>query len=153
MPAPTSNGRTDTGLAVSLTTATVVLVLITAYIHLSLGGALFTLNALGYVALTTALVASWIPHPFVRRFAWLPRVGLAGYTALTIVAYLVMGPYFTLGWVAKGIEVAIIALLAADLMRLYGSPAGLVRAALASLRVGSRPAEGAGLGEPDRVGG
>ena len=85
-------------------------------------------------------MASAIPHPSSDRFAWLPRVGLAGYAATTIVGYLVMGPYFSLGWVAKGIEVALIALLAADLVRLYGSPAGLVRAAVGSLRPGSRPA-------------
>jgi len=139
MPAITHDRRPGTALAVGLTIAIVDLTLITAYIHLTLGGTLFTLNALGYAALATALVASAIPQPFVRRFAWLPRVGLAGYTAITIVAYLVMGPYFTLGWVAKGIEVAIIALLAADLVRLYGSPAGLVRAALSSLRPGARP--------------
>ena len=135
----THSTRAGTALAVGLTVAIVDLALITAYIHLTLGGTLFTLNALGYAALAAALVVSAVPHPFVRRFAWLPRIGLAAYTAVTIVAYLVIGPYFTLGWVAKGIEVAIIALLAADLVRLYGSPAGLVRAALSSLRPGSRP--------------
>jgi hypothetical protein len=139
MPATTRDTRASSALALGLTIAIVDLALVTAYIHLTLGGTLFTLNALGYVALAAALIASAIPHPFVRRFAWLPRVGLAGYAAVTIVAYLVMGPYFSLGWVAKGIEVAIIALLAADLVRLYGSPAGLFRAALSSLRPGAGP--------------
>jgi hypothetical protein len=139
MPATTQDARAPSTLAVGLTIAIVDLALITAYIHLTLGGTLFTLNALGYVALAAALVASTVPHPFVRRFAWLPRVGLAGYAAVTIVAYLVVGPYFSLGWIAKGIEVAIIALLAADLVRLYGSPAGLVNAALRSLRIGAEP--------------
>lgn len=136
MPATTHNGR---ALAVGLTLATVDLALITAYIHLTLGGTLFTLNALGYAALAAALLVSAVPHPFVRRFAWVPRVGLAGYTAVTIVAYLVMGPYFSLGWVAKAVEVAILVLLAADLVRLYGSPAGLFRAAMGSLRPGTGP--------------
>jgi hypothetical protein len=136
MPATTQSGR---ALAVGLTLAIVDLALITAYIHLTLGGTLFTLNALGYAALAAALLISAVPHPFVTRFAWVPRVGLAGYTAVTIVAYLVMGPYFTLGWVAKAVEVAILVLLAADLVRLYGSPAGLVRAALGSLRPGAGP--------------
>src|ERR671914_1076148 len=139
MPGTTQTGRGGTTLAVGLTLAIVDLTLITAYIHLTLGGTLFTLNALGYAALAAALVFAAIPHPFVRRFAWLPRVGLAGYTAITIGAYLVMGPYFTLGWVAKGIEVAILVLLAPDLVRPYGSPAGLVRAALSSLRPGAGP--------------
>jgi len=137
MPGTTPSGRAGAALAVGLTIAIVDLALITAYIHLTLGGTLFTLNALGYAALAAALVASAVPHPFVRRFAWLPRVGLGAYTVATIGAYLVMGPYFTLGWVAKAVEVAILVLLAADLVRLYGSPSGLLRAALGSLRPGT----------------
>ena len=137
MPGMTHTGRSGAALALGLTIAVVDLALITAYIHLSLGGTLFTLNAVGYGALAAALVASAVPHPLVRRFAWLPRVGLAVYTAVTIGAYVVMGPYFSLGWVAKAVEVAILVLLAADLARLYGSPIGLLRAALASLRRGS----------------
>ena len=137
MPAMTQSGRAGAALAVGLTIAIVDLTLITAYIHLTLGGTLFTLNALGYAALASALVASAVPHPFVRRFAWLPRVGLGAYTALTIGAYLVMGPYFTLGWVAKAVEVAILVLLAVDLVRVYGSPRELVRSALGSLRPGT----------------
>ena len=120
------------GLA--LTTAIVELTLTTAYIHLSLGGLLFTLNAAGYLSLAIAVaVGALAPHPFIRRFSWLPRIGLAGYTLATIGAYLVIGPYFDLGWVAKAIELAILTLLAADVVRVYGSPSGLVRAAIASL--------------------
>jgi hypothetical protein len=137
MPGTTRSGGAGAALAVGLTIAIVDLALITAYIHLTLGGMLFTLNALGYAALAAAVVASAIPHPFARRFAWLPRLGLGAYTAVTIVAYLVMGPYFSLGWVAKAVEVAILTLLAADLVRLYGSPNGLARAALGSLRPGT----------------
>jgi hypothetical protein len=137
MPGTTHTGRVGAALAAGLTVAIVDLTLITAYIHLTLGGTLFTLNALGYAALAAGMLAFAIPHPLVRRFAWLPRVGLVGYTAVTIVAYLVMGPYFSLGWIAKAVEVAILVLLAADLIRLYGSPAGLFRAALGSLRPGA----------------
>jgi hypothetical protein len=122
-----------------LLAALVELTLTTAYIHFTLGGLLFTLNAAGYAALAAAIVAvAVVPHPLVARFAWLPRVGLAGYTATTIVGYLVMGPYFSLGWVAKAIEVAILTLLAADIHRTYGSPAGLVRAAAESLGIQGR---------------
>ena len=92
--------------------AVVVLTLTTAYIHFSLGGVLFTLNAAGYAAFAVAMIViTAVPHPFIRRFDWAPRIGLVGYAALTITAYLVIGPYFTLGWVAKAIEVAIIALV------------------------------------------
>lgn len=114
--------------------AIVALTLATAYIHLSLGGVLFTLNALGYAALALAMIIiATVPHPLVRRFDWMPRAGLAAYTATTIGAYLVVGPYFGLGWIAKAIEVALLALLLADVLRAYGSPLGLVRAALGSV--------------------
>ena len=114
--------------------AIVALTLTTAYIHLTLGGLLFTLNAAGYVALALAMVViATVSHPLVRRFDWAPRVGLAGYTAVTIAGYLVIGPYFTLGWMAKAIEVAILVLLVVDVRRAYGTPAGLARAALASV--------------------
>ena len=136
MPGTTHRAHADTALAVGLTVAIVDLTLITAYIHLTLGGTLFTLNALGYAGLAAAVAITALPHPFLRRFAWLPRVGLAGYTAMTIAAYLVIGPYFTLGWVAKAVEVAILVLVAADLVRLYGSPTELFRAAVRSLRPG-----------------
>ena len=139
MPGTTPVGRAGTALAVGLTIAIVELTLITAYIHLTLGGTLFTLNALGYAALAAALALTAVPHPFVRRFAWLPRVGLGAYTVATIVGYIVIGPYFTLGWIAKGIELAILVLLAVDLIRLYGSPSAIVRAAIASLRPGAGP--------------
>jgi hypothetical protein len=52
---------------------------------------------------------------------------------ITIGAYLVIGAYYSLGWIAKGIEVAILTLLAADVVRVYGSPMSLIRAAVASL--------------------
>jgi hypothetical protein len=122
------------GSAIGLTAAIVALTLITGYIHFSLGGVLFTLNALGYAGLAAALAVGSIPHPFISRFSWLPRVGLAGFTALTIVAYLVIGPYFSLGWIAKAVEVGILVLLAVDVVRVYGSPAGLIRAAMSTFR-------------------
>jgi hypothetical protein len=117
-----------------LTTAIVGLTLATAYIHLSLGGLLFTLNGLGYVGLAgLVVIGAAAPIALVERFSWFPRIALAGYAALTIGAYLVMGPYFTLGYIAKGIEAAIIVLVTVDVVRVYGSPLGLVRAGLASV--------------------
>lgn len=119
---------------VLLTASIVALTLATAYIHATLGGVLFTLNALGYLGLAGLIViGAAAPVAIVERFSWFPRVALAGYTALTIAGYLVMGPYFSLGFIAKGIEVALLAVLAVDVIRVYGSPMGLVRAALASI--------------------
>lgn len=117
-----------------LTAVILELTAATAYIHFSLGGTLFVLNALGYVALGIGYaLATALPVRIVQRFAWLPRVALAGYALLTIGAYLAMGPYIVLGWIAKGIEIAIVGLIGLDLLGRYGSPSGLVRAATASL--------------------
>ena len=117
-----------------LTAAIVGLTLATAYIHLTLGGLLFTLNGLGYVGLTALIVIGAVaPVAVVERFSWFPRFALAGYAAMTIAGYLIMGPYFSLGFIAKGIEVALIAALVVDVVRVYGSPAGMVHSALASL--------------------
>ncbi len=100
-----------------LTGVILELTLATAFIHFTLGGTLFLLNAAGYLALGAAyLAAAALPMPAVRRFGWLPRTGLAAFASVTIVAYLVIGPYFTLGWVTKGIEVAIVLLVIADLL-------------------------------------
>lgn len=118
----------------ALTAAIVGLTLATAYIHSTLGGLLFTLNALGYLGLAGLIViGAAAPVAIVERFSWFPRLALIGYTALTIAGYLVMGPYFSLGFIAKGIEVALVALLVVDVIRVYGHPLGLVRAALASV--------------------
>jgi hypothetical protein len=100
-----------------LTGVILELTLATAFIHFSLGGTLFLLNAAGYLALGVAyLGAATLPIEIVRRFSWLPRVGLAAFASVTIIAYLVIGPHFTLGWVTKGIEVAIVMLVIADLL-------------------------------------
>ena len=117
-----------------VTAAIVGLTLATAYIHLGLGGVLFTLNGLGYLGLAALyVIGAAAPMPIVQRFSWFPRVALAGYAAMTIAGYLVMGPYFSLGWIAKGIEVTLIAFVAIDVVRVFGSPAGLVRTALESV--------------------
>jgi len=119
---------------VLLTAAIVGLTLATAYIHLSLGGLLFTLNGLGFVGLAGLVVIGAVSQiDLVKRFSWFPRVALIGYAGMTIAGYLVMGPYFSLGFIAKGIEVALIALVVVDVIRVYGSPMGLVRSALDSV--------------------
>ena len=119
---------------VVLTAAIVALTGATAYIHLGLGGMLFTLNGLGYIGLAVLyVIGAMAPSAMIKKFSWFPRVALMGYAGLTIVGYLVIGPYFTLGWIAKGIEVTLIALVAVDILRVYGSPKAFVRAALNSV--------------------
>lgn len=132
-------------LAATLLTAGIVaLSLATGYVHLTLGdtsslmGLLFLAAAAGYAVLAAAIVVGAAGRrPLVRRFSWAPRVGLAGLAAMTIAGYLAIGPYFTLGWITKGIELGIMALLAGDVVRVYGSASGLVRAAVASVLGGA----------------
>jgi hypothetical protein len=93
------------------------LTLATAIIHFTLGGTLFLLNAAGYLVLAIAYVLALVlPMRSVRRLSWLPPVGLALYASVTILAYLVTGPYFMLGWATKGIELAIVMLVVGDLL-------------------------------------
>jgi hypothetical protein len=83
------------------------------------------------------VIGSLAPVRLAARFSWFPRVALAGYAAATIAAWLVQGPYFDLAYLAKGVELTLIGLIAVDVFRVYGSPLGLLRAALSSV-FGSR---------------
>jgi hypothetical protein len=109
--------------------AIVALALSTAYIHSTLGGLLFTLNAIGYV---TAAVAIAIPLGLAIRFRWIVRLGLIGYALTTIVAWAIQGPYFQTAYIAKAIEVALIVMVAVDFARMDGSPITVVKREFAS---------------------
>jgi hypothetical protein len=109
----------------TLLRATIVsLTLATAYIHLTLGGPLFTLNAIGYVAGAAALIA---PIPIAVRYRWLVRIGLASYAAVTITAWVIDPIFYSTAYLAKGIEVVLIALLAVDFARRDGNPIDRIR--------------------------
>lgn len=126
--------RESHAFGAALTVAIVGLALTTAYIHFTLGSLLFTLNAIGYAGLASLyVIGSVAPFSLVARFSWFPRIALAGFAALTIVAWLVQGPYFGLAYFAKGVELTLISLIVVDVIRVYGSPFGLVRAAFASI--------------------
>ena len=62
--------------------AIVALALATGYIHSTLGGLLFTLNAVGYAVAAIAIV---IPLALAVRFRWVIRLGLIGYAATAIL--------------------------------------------------------------------
>jgi hypothetical protein len=109
--------------------AIVGLVLGTAYIHSTLGGLLFTLNAAGYLVAAVAMV---IPLALASRFRWFIRLGLMGYAAATILGWALQGPYYSTAYLAKAIEVALIALLAIDFVRFDGNPIQVVRREIAS---------------------
>ncbi len=114
---------------VAIRAGIVVLALSTAYIHSTLGGLLFTLNAVGYAVAAVAMI---VPLALAVRFRWIVRVGLMGYAATAIVAWAIMGPYFTTAYIAKAIEVALIVTLAIDFARHDGSPVAVVRREIAA---------------------
>jgi hypothetical protein len=114
-----------------LRAAIVGLTLATASIHATLGGLLFTLNAIGYVVLATAMVA---PLAVASRLRPIVRIILAGYAATTILAWAIQGPFYSTAYVAKAIELALIILLAIDFVRFDGSPVNLIRRELRSRR-------------------
>ena len=128
-------------LDVIIRIAIVGLVLGTAYIHSTLGGVLFTLNALGYVVAAVAIV---IPLALAVRFRWFIRVGLMGYAATAILAWAIQGPYYTTAYIAKAIEVTLIVLLAIDFARMDGNPVKVVKTELALLfsKLRRQPATG-----------
>ena len=121
--------------------AIVGLVLGTAYIHSTLGGLLFTLNATGYVVAAIAII---VPLGLAIRFRWVIRLGLMGYAATAIVAWAVQGPYYSTAYIAKAIEVVLITLLAIDFARMDGNPVNVVKSELALLtsKLGRRAATG-----------
>ena len=126
---------------VALRLAIVGLALATGYIHSTLGGLLFTLNAVGYLVAAVALV---IPLSLAVRYRWVVRLGLMGYAATTILGWAIQGPYYSTAFIAKGIEVALIILLAIDFARMDGNPITVIKGEIASLqaRFGRRSATG-----------
>ena len=113
-----------------LRVAIVALTLATAYIHLTLGGSLFTLNAIGYLVGAVAMV---IPLEIAVRYRWLIRIGLAAYAATTIAGWLIDPIYYPTAYLAKAIEVVLIALLAIDFARRDGNPIERIRKLLRRL--------------------
>jgi hypothetical protein len=113
------------GLAVR--TAIVALTLATGWIHATLGGPLFTLNAIGYLVAAAAMVA---PIGLAVRLRWFIRLGLIGYAATAIVAWFLTGPRYEVAYLAKAIEVALIALLLVEVRAYDGNPLRRLRRAI-----------------------
>lgn len=100
-------------------TAIVGLALATGWIHLTLGGLLFTLNGIGYGVAALAMVA---PIAIAIRFRWFIRLGLIGYALTAIVGWYVMGPRYDIAYIAKAIEIGLIVLLAIEVRAYDGNP-------------------------------
>ena len=135
----TGTSRQLSDLDIVLRLAIVALALGTGYIHLTLGGVLFTLNAIGYFVGAVAMV---IPLEIAVRYRWLVRIGLASYAATTIVGWVLDPVFYSTAYLAKGIEVALIALLAIDFARRDGNPIERIRDEIRSLTRPQGPASG-----------
>jgi hypothetical protein len=123
-------------LDVLIRSGIVALTIATGAIHLTLGGLLFTVNGIGYLVAAVAMV---IPLALAIRFRWLVRLGLMGYAATTIVGWYLMGPRYETAYIAKAIEVALIALLAVEFRRQHGNPVVVIRGAIRDLLGALRP--------------
>jgi hypothetical protein len=107
-----TSGRT---IELALVALIVLLTLATGYVHYIVGGIMLTLNALGYLGLALLVAGAAL---FYRRLLPMVLVVTAAYAVVTILGWLVMGPYYDVAYLAKAIEVALIATIAVTLWRL-----------------------------------
>lgn len=133
--------RPRDGASIGLVGGCVMLTLATSYIHSTLGGLLFTLNALGYAALAVALV---VPIGLADRFRWLIRLALLGFTLATIGGWVMFGARYDVAYLTTAIEAVLVALLVVSIYRFDEGPAGVVA------RLQKLPAELIGLVRGDR---
>ena len=114
---------TESGpMSVLLRGGVVMLTLLTAAIHASLGGLLFTLNAAVYLALAIAMIL-----PVIAPFRWLARLALVGFASATIAGWVLFGARFQLAYIDKAIELALLCFLAIEVWLFDGGPAADVR--------------------------
>lgn len=106
-----------------LRSAVVALTLTTAWIHSTLGGPLFTLNAIGYSVLAVAMVAPGA----IARSRWLVRLALLGFVSMTIGGWIAFGARFDLAYIDKGIEAILVAVLFIELWLEDGGPIAVAR--------------------------
>ena len=108
----TSRTNVDNALRAGI----VLLTLGTALIHLQLAfpDPAFILNGLGYLALLAAL---YLPIPQLARYRNAVRLVLIGYTALTILLWILFGARTPIGYTAVTIEVTLIVLLLLEARR------------------------------------
>lgn len=113
------------GLKSSSSALAVVLGLATAIIHFYLVpaefdkgatgyGTLFILTGVGYLAGT---IAGYLPSASLDKIRTPARLLLIGIALASIVAYIVLGYFDTLGWVTKGIETMLVLVVGIGLSR------------------------------------
>jgi hypothetical protein len=116
--------------AIAARVVIVALTLATAAIHASLGGLLFTANAIGYTTLAVAMI---VPGP-IGGVRWLVRLALLGFTAATIVGWVLFGARFSLAYVDKAIELVLVATVTFELWHVDGGVRGVTRQARGLVR-------------------
>lgn len=99
------------------------LALATAAIHASLGGLLFTLNAIGYAVLAIAMI---LPGP-IGRIRWLVRLALIVFTVATIAGWMAFGARFPLAYLDKAIEAGLVVATGFELWLTDGNPVVIAR--------------------------
>ena len=99
--------RTQLGL---LQGGIILLTIATAVVHFSLlfPDVLFILNGLGYLALLAML---YLPISQLANYRHGVRWTLLGYTALTVILWVIMGSRTSFAYIDKAIEVFLIILL------------------------------------------
>ena len=122
--------RPGSKAAILVRLAIVTLTIATGVIHLTLGGPLFTLNGAGYLVAAAAMV---VPIPFALPLRWLIRLGLVGYALAAVVGWYVMGPRYDVAYVAKAIELSLIALVLLEIRSFDGDPVRRARRTVAAL--------------------
>ena len=105
-------------LAALLRLVIVVLTLVTAAVHASLGGLLFTLNAIGYSTLAVLMV---LPGP-IGQIRWLVRLALLAFTAATVGGWVLFGARFPLAYIDKGVEIVLVGFIAFEIWLIDGGP-------------------------------
>ena len=116
--------RPTAGRGLLLRAAIVGLTVATGWIHLNLGGLLFMLNGLGYFIAAGAMIA---PLALAIRFRWIIRLGLVGYALAAIVGWYLTGPRYEVAYLAKAIEIGLIAVLLVEIRAYDGNPLRRIR--------------------------
>ena len=127
----TATARRDARAADALLRSTIVLLtLVTAAVHASLGGLLFTANAIGYTVLAVFMV---LPGPLAHVRA-LVRLTLVAFAAATIGGWLLFGARFPIAYFDKAVEVALVMAVGFELWYVDGGPAGITRQARGAMQ-------------------
>ncbi len=107
---------TTSHASTALRVGILLLTLATALIHLQLAfpDPVFILNGLGYLTLLAAL---YLPVSRLARYRNVVRWVLVGYTALTILLWVLFGARTPIGYIDKAIEITLILLLLLEARR------------------------------------